>query len=68
MNLFEGIENIGRRHRASRWVTWSNSFLMSTMGVIGRVDHSVGFEIGCLEGASALRCGRCFLPGILVTG
>ena len=67
-NMFSGIENLGRRCRAARWVTRRNYCLRSTMGGIQYANSSVGFGIGSIEGFSKFHCVRCCFPGILVTG
>ena len=67
-NMFSRLENTWRRRRAARWVLWRSCCLGITIGRMRRAYRSVGFGLGSLEGASALRCGCYFSPGILVTG
>ena len=58
-NMFFIHENNWRRHRNYQWVLRKSCFLRSTTGGIRCVYLFVGFVLGSLEGASALRCRRC---------
>ena len=66
-NMFATIENHWRRWRDSQWVLRKSCCLRSTTGGMKYAYCSIGFVPGSLEGASALCCGRCCLPRLLVT-
>ena len=63
-NMFSMLENLWRHHRAAEWLPMKSCSLMITMGGMRHTYLSVGFVLGCLEGASTLSCGRCCSPGI----